>query len=127
MYCAFWLLQYLTDDLYSFANTKIPEPEKIPYNTPNRRFTSSNLKSTQTAPPIEKAKREFFLKERPATFDALNISSPSLKNPLIIETPIEMIPMPALLEKTTRSQRQKNILEVWEIFKTIYSKVIPDE
>jgi len=30
MYCAFWLLQHLTDDIYSYSNTKIPQslPER---------------------------------------------------------------------------------------------------
>jgi len=65
MYCAFWLLQHLTDDLYTYANTNIPQPDRnTPRNVPlkrSRRSSSatnvkkSNLYSlSSTKPPTDK-------------------------------------------------------------------------
>jgi len=130
MYCAFWLLQYLTDELYSFSNTKIPEPEKTCKNfqVPHSRRATSiyNIKAT-----VQKVDKEPLVRSRPTTLVDLikdkeslphSVSTPTIKKPILVEQ--EMIPMPCLRDKTTPSEREKKILEVWDIFKTIYSKVI---
>jgi len=98
----------------------------------NRRATSTyNIKTT----PNSQVVKDTQTRSRPTTIVDIIKDKEIHKGPLSSSTPIllkkptnlieqEMIPMPCLRDKTTPSEREKKILDVWDIFKTIYSKVI---
>jgi len=130
MYCAFWLLQYLTDDLYSFANTNIPQPEPTvePKNVQlkrNLRSASTNDLSlshsfTVTATPVKRNIQSKIMRT-PIKEDVSSLSAPDFDTIKNTDEPFILPPPPDNKEPT---ERKKKILEVWQIFQAVYLEIV---
>jgi len=135
LYCAFWLLQHLTDEIYSFNYTETPEHEDLLHRryTAQRSVSSTNVKKSSSPSSLIMSNKIFDksstqthgykVRDLSISEDSSSLSAPNFNyyNPHI---ELDIFPQNHKFSIKEPTEREKRILDVWELFRKIYVDIV---